>query len=229
LSNQEGYFLYRLAGRLPKEAVIVEIGSWKGRSTVWLAGGIKNNPRTRVFSIDPHYGEQKNNSKRANTFSELKANISQAGLQNNVNVIRKTSEQANVDFDKRIDLLFIDGAHEYEAVKQDYDIWSKKLNRNAWVVFHDATTLPGPWKVSRNNLLMSSRFENTGMLGSLVYGQYADPERIGRKAENLLRNLSICLFTSLYARIRKMRFPKNWRAKIRKINFKCRIARLKNV
>jgi predicted O-methyltransferase YrrM len=229
LSNQEGYFLYQLAKGLPQKAVIVEIGSWKGKSAVWLLNGIKNDQGAVLFSVDPHFGAQKNNRQKVDTYTEFEANILQSGLRSKVKSILKTSKEASKEFNKNIDLLFIDGSHKYETVQQDFLAWSPKLNPGGWVVFHDATTLPGPWKVSRNNILLTGRFGNTGMVGSMVYGQYTNPKHIGQKAKNSFQNLLTCLFISLYAKMRKIPFPRNWRNKIRKINLKREIKRLSNV
>lgn len=220
LSNQEGYFLYRLANSLPPGAVTVEIGAWKGKSAIWLGEGARKIQGAKIFSIDPH---------REGNYSEFKTNIQKAGLKDVIESVRETSESANQDFKRNIDLLFIDGNHEYAETKKDFEMWVPKLNRGAWVVFHDATVLPGPWKVSRNKLLFSSRFSRTGMIGSMVYGQFADPSALAPKIHNVCRNLLICLFASTYARMRKIGFPSAWRNKIRRLNFKWRISHLKNV
>jgi len=229
ISIQEGYFLYQLASRLPQKAVVVEIGSWKGKSTVWLGSGLKKNQSAELYSVDPHYGNQKNKRQKTDSRSEFKKNIVKAGLGKGVRSICQTSEAAWADFSPKVDLLFIDGSHVYESVRKDFVLWSKKLNPGAWVVFHDANILPGPWKVARDNLLLTSRFGNTGMLGSMVYGQYFTQITFRRKLINFSRNILICLFTALYARMRKIRVPRWGRYMIRRLNFKWRINQLKNV
>jgi len=56
LARAEGKLLYRLAKRCTGRGVIVEIGSWKGKSTIWLASGSRAASRSKVHSIDPHTG-----------------------------------------------------------------------------------------------------------------------------------------------------------------------------
>jgi predicted O-methyltransferase YrrM len=50
-------------------------------------------------------------------------------------------------FNKRIDLLFIDGDHSYEGVKEDVEAWFPKLNEKAVVIFHDIGWAEGVQKV----------------------------------------------------------------------------------
>jgi len=206
----------------------VEIGSWKGKSTVWLGNGIRNNPEAKLFSIDPHYGDRKNGCDKEDTYSEFKKNIRKAKLVETVTLIRKTSEEAGKEFSEKIDLLFIDGGHSYEEANSDFTVWSKKLNPGAWVVFHDATILPGPWKAARDGIFFSPRYRSTGMLGSMVFGRFTNPQALNRQATNLLKNLITCLFTSIYARMRKIYFPRALRNIIRKFNFKRRVNQLQN-
>jgi MMP 1-O-methyltransferase len=231
LSNQEGYFLLQLANSLPSKAVIVEIGSWKGKSTIWLGNGIKNNPGAKLFSVDPHVGSQdrENEYNKVNTLPEFNDNIRKSGLGKQIISIREFSETAVKKFSAKIDLLFIDGDHQHDAARQDFNLWSSKLNNGAWVVFHDATVLPGPWLAARNGLLLSTSYVNTGMIGSIIYGQYSENSGLLKKIWNVSRNLTVCLFVITYVKMRKIDFPKSLRNKIRRLNFKWRINRLKNV
>ncbi len=54
LKDKEGQLLYDLAKNCTGKGVIVEIGSWKGKSTTWLAHGSKEGNKVRVYAIDPH-------------------------------------------------------------------------------------------------------------------------------------------------------------------------------
>ena len=70
LTDAEGEFLFRLAAACPPGLPVVEIGSWKGKSTVWLASGVRSSAGTLVFAIDPH--EQSLEDPSATTLDELK-------------------------------------------------------------------------------------------------------------------------------------------------------------
>ena len=56
ISNLEGECLYHLARSSKTKGVIVEIGSWKGKSTIWLAKGAKAGNKNKVYAVDPHRG-----------------------------------------------------------------------------------------------------------------------------------------------------------------------------
>jgi len=56
LSDKEGEFLYSTAKKCLGKGAIVEIGCWKGKSTVYLASGSKAGNNIKVYAIDPHQG-----------------------------------------------------------------------------------------------------------------------------------------------------------------------------
>ena len=66
LSDREGEILYNLAKNCKGKGVIVEIGSWEGKSTIWIGSGSKNGNKVKIYAIDPHTGSsehQKENEK----------------------------------------------------------------------------------------------------------------------------------------------------------------------
>ena len=93
--------------------VIVEIGSWKGKSTVALARGAAKVHREKIYAIDPHkilpeegYLED--------TEADFRNNLSKAGVENQVVPLVTTSEDAARGWDKPIRMLWIDGDHRDE-------------------------------------------------------------------------------------------------------------------
>src|SRR5262245_5315011 len=56
LTEREGQALYRLARACTGRGAIVEIGSWKGKSTVWLAHGSRAGRSVHIYAVDPHLG-----------------------------------------------------------------------------------------------------------------------------------------------------------------------------
>lgn len=220
LSLREGVFLYKLSSGLPNNSNIVEIGSFKGKSTIWLASGVSNN-ESRVYSIDPHLGsmEIKNEYGSINTFSEFQKNIENANLAKIITSIRKESVSAANEFDEKIDLLFIDGSHTFDAARTDFLLWSKKLKPGGWVVMHDATVLPGPWEAAKRYIYFSDKFVRTGMIGSMVFGKYLPPNS---KIDKLrfIKNFSAYLFALSYVKMRKLPIPKTWRKRASNANFK---------
>jgi predicted O-methyltransferase YrrM len=196
LSEQEGEFLYKLAKNCAGKGVIVEIGSWKGKSTIWLAAGSKVGKRIKVYAIDPHTGSSEHKAMYGKvwTFPEFKKNIKMAKVNDIVVPIVKTSEEAAKNFNKPVELLFIDGAHEYEFVKKDAELWIPKVVNGGFVAFYDVTGWPGPRKVFQKFVCRSKNFKNIGLCGSIGFAQKIKKVSIKDRLRNYYFLLLIYLF-----------------------------------
>lgn len=181
LTNKEGRFLYKCAKKC-KEGVIVEIGSWKGKSTIWLAGGSLAGNKTPVYAIDPHAGSSEHQTMYGQvwTFDEFKKNIKKAQVGEVINPVVKTSEEAASEWDKPVGFIFIDGAHEYEFVEIDFKSWFPHLIDGGIMAFHDTFGLPeiagkrilgfpGPRRVVEKYLYKSNFFKNIKFTDSITY------------------------------------------------------------
>lgn len=147
-SDREVEALAKLA-KEASEGVIVEIGSWKGRSTVYLASGSKYGGKgLKVYSIDPLTSESRT------IFNE---NIKKLGLCDMIVPLVMKSEDAIEQWNHPVSLLFIDGAHDYENVKKDFELWEPHIIDGGVVVFHDKFA-EGPCKVIMRYILKSDVF-----------------------------------------------------------------------
>ncbi len=144
LTRKEGAALYGLAAQATSP--IVEIGSWQGRSTAALALGSMAGRGQPVYAVDPFLGPQlgaRPTSLGNFTTGEdcspaiLRANLDAAGVNGLVRVVPKVSQDALADVPEEIGLLFIDGAHDYEAVCRDIDNYLHRVKVGGFVVFHD--------------------------------------------------------------------------------------------
>lgn len=160
LTNKEGECLYNLAKRCSGKGVIVEIGSWKGKSTIWLAKGSQRGNNVKIYAIDPHTGNPEHKRKFGEvwTFDEFKDNIRKAQVEDIVVPIVKTSEEAVKDFDDPVELIFIDGNHDYDAVKLDYELWFPKVINGGIMAFHDTTWWEGPKRLVEQFVYKSQDF-----------------------------------------------------------------------
>ena len=61
LTDEEAKLLYKLAKNC--KGVIVEIGSWKGKSTICMAKGSKAGNNVKIYAIDPHVGSSEHKKK----------------------------------------------------------------------------------------------------------------------------------------------------------------------
>ena len=127
----------RILYKHAKESIghIVEIGSYYGRSTVVLAMGSEDGTKQKVFAIDPW-------SRKKNLYETFTNNVKQSGYSKNIYPYRAESSNAfywkkpRTVFLQGIGLLFIDGSHGYDAVKEDL-LWVQLVKSGGVVAFHD--------------------------------------------------------------------------------------------
>ena len=128
--------LVRAPGRGP---TAVEIGSWKGRSTIALASGLSARGGGTLHAIDPLVPAPDDPPGGVEErFAEFLANLERAGVADLVRPLRETSHAARPRFnDRSVDVLFIDGDHDYAAVLQDIDDWVSAMIDGGIVAFND--------------------------------------------------------------------------------------------
>jgi predicted O-methyltransferase YrrM len=153
----EGRLLYRLAAAADPAGSIVEIGSWHGRSTIWLAAGARSGRGARVVAIDPHSGTSLRETGE-DTEPMLRANLERAGVSGQVDVVVSTSAEAAAAWARPVSLLWLDGDHVFEAVKLDLELWEPHLLSGAAVALHDTFVLPGPERAVRRLIIGSRRY-----------------------------------------------------------------------
>jgi len=149
-------FLCRVAHNLNLEHkhtdVIVEIGSLLGKSAIAMASVTHR----KIICVDPHEGywetaylkyrnvrgvEDGDINRRdlvGNTLEQFTENVGHYGYADQIEPWVMMSDQAAKQWDGReICLLFIDGSHEYEDVRHDFQAWRPYLSPQAVVMFHD--------------------------------------------------------------------------------------------
>lgn len=216
LTENEGITLYSLSRKCTGRGVIVEIGSWQGKSTIWLAKGSKMGNKAKVYSIDPHTGssEHKKTYGKVWTFDKFKSNIRMAKVNDLVIPIVGMSEKVVKNFDKPVEFIFIDGAHEYELVKLDYEIWFPKVIEKGTMAFHDTIGHLGPKRLVEEMVFKSRHFKNVKFADySITYGVKVEEnsffDRIRNRYVLLLKNF--CEFSY------KIKLPKPLIFALRKI------------
>jgi MMP 1-O-methyltransferase len=194
LTEQEGMLLYELARDCTVPGVIVEIGSWKGRSTMCLALGSMKGQGKTIFAIDPHTGSPEHWAAfgTVSTFDEFSDNVRRAGVEDIVVPLVHTSSDVARTFDEAVAMVFIDGAHEFESVKQDFDDWVPKVVEGGIVALHDAVTRPGPRRVARDFVLRSRSFRHVGFVHQLVYAQKTEHNSVMDVVRNQYMLWLIC-------------------------------------
>ena len=160
ISFEEGCLLYQLA-RAVRGRCIVEVGSYRGRSTAMLAHGSMDGQSVPVYAIEPHevftgvLGGKFGPEDRGAFFRAMVETASYPV----VRLVNLSSEQVAPAWDKLIGLLWLDGDHAYAGVKRDFECWLPHLAPDAIVAFHDSTDPKlGPRQVI-NEAVASGRFQ----------------------------------------------------------------------
>lgn len=171
LTKSEGEFLYKRAKLVANKNVIVEIGSWKGKSTICLAKGVQNSNKAIIYAIDPHTGssEHKKKFKKIDTYKEFIDNLNYSEVSNFIKPIVQTSEAAAQNINEKIEFLFIDGAHEFNYVNLDYKLYFPKVLYNGTIAFHDSWHFLGPNLITTKILLFSSEIKNPKLIDTITY------------------------------------------------------------
>ncbi len=166
LLPREASFLYLAARYGAGKGDIVEIGTYRGRATVCLAQGVKDRGAGKVFTIDPYRNFWTSTPDRprflfrsAGSRKIFSRNIKNAGLNENVKLLPTTSFKAAEKWSSKIRMLWIDGRHEYEHVKKDFDLWEPFLSIGGTIAIHDIGFM-GPRIVILNNIYSSNRFKS---------------------------------------------------------------------
>ncbi|HVY68544.1 MAG TPA: class I SAM-dependent methyltransferase [Verrucomicrobiae bacterium] len=203
LSPAEASILYRLGRGCSGKGAIVEIGSWQGKSTICLAGASQAaGGKSRVIAIDPHIGSPEHQKTgEIWTFDKFKQNIRDAGLEKLVTPIVKMSGDAAADIREPVELLFIDGAHEYEAVKQDFEQYFPKLIDGGYIAFHDTIGWPGPEKLVAEAVFTSNRFRGARFANSITYAQKVPAntamDRLWNRLFLVIKNIYAAVYITL--------------------------------
>ncbi len=164
MTGPEKIALYRLV-RESKPRVIVEIGSYLGASSSFMARAAQAAaPNCRLYCVDTWQNDAMPEGHR-DTFAEFSRNTQ--SHQSMIQTVRQKSDDAAKGFDEKIDLLFIDGDHEYAGVKLDWESWSPHLRENATVVMHDVGWAPGVQRVVDESILPVS--SDIGRLPNLFW------------------------------------------------------------
>lgn len=169
VSPEVGEVLAALAAEVPADKAIVEVGSFRGKSTCYLASGAKDGRGARVYAVDAW--DLDGNVTGRFGFAEPSARETfDAQVRSMRLASRITPLQGfSVDVAGRwsgppIGLLFIDGDHSAAAVRADFDAWSPHLAAGAVVVFDDygtpknpgvrevVDTLAGDWRIEAGQL-----------------------------------------------------------------------------
>lgn len=167
ISPAQERWLFRAALALLDGAAIVEIGSYKGRSTCCLAFGCLRSHK-RVYAVDTFDGNSRDFFER-DFFPEFQCNLERCGVSEYVVPLKGTSRDVGRAWSRPINLLFIDGSHVYEDVVEDFTLFFSHLVPGGVLAVHDVIpTWPGP--LAAWNGVIRPCLKDVGYCHSLAYG-----------------------------------------------------------
>ena len=199
LSDHEVDFL-TLAGVVPAaKGAILEIGSFKGKSTVVLAKAAKHagGAHTELWACDPFTSPTTTcpDLAEASSFPAFERNLRSANVTDDVKVFQDFSDQLAVTWNTPLRLLWIDGDHTFEGAKKDFENFSPWLVDGAIVAFHDTLhSHDGPCRVFAHDILLSPHYGACGFCGSIAWARYSQKpitdDTIKQRKLQLYRQLS---------------------------------------
>jgi len=160
LTDDEARYLWALAGAGPGRGVVVEIGSSRGKSTVVLAAASRAAGREGVVAIDPHLHHASE--------ATFRANVARAGLGELVRPLVMRSDEAVVGWREPIRLLWIDGAHDYDSVRADWEGWAPFVVAGGVIAFHDTFSWDGPRRLVEEVLFQRRDLAVIGIVDSIT-------------------------------------------------------------
>jgi len=195
LSEREARFLMAAAALSPAEGKNLEIGSFKGRSTVGIAYVTRELGLGKVVAVDPHTSPASTDPDlkrvgQTTSYDDFVANLRSAGVFERVDIKRAFSHDLAKEWKDPIRLLWIDGDHTYEGAKADLDMFKSFLSDGAIVAMHDVLgTFEGSLRVFVEEILDRDDFGPAGFSGSIGWAQYRP--RDGRRFRTRRRLLAI--------------------------------------
>ena len=179
LTDEQAHQLWHSAAPLEPKQRIVEIGSFRGRSTIALALAAPEG--VEILAIDPHSGvdrapqESKLNLEVGAEDAEVFAsNLKRYGVTDKVSHIQKQSSHALSDVPSPVDVLFIDGAHGLRSARQDIIFYGDLVPDGGTMLIHDSFSSMGVTLALISTLFSSGRFRYVGRTGSLAVYERAD-------------------------------------------------------
>jgi Methyltransferase domain len=194
LSDGQARVLWDRARELTPPGMIVEIGSYRGRSAIVLASAAAEG--IEVVAIDPHAGNDRAPQDIHGTTSEGEAdnlafreNLERTGLAGAIRHVRRPSQDALGEVSGTVGLLYVDGAHRFAPAGADLVDWGARVAPGGTMIVHDAFSSVGVTLALARHLFLSRRWRYLGRERTLA--QYRrEALTAGERARNALRQIA---------------------------------------
>ena len=173
------------AGACQPGRPFLEVGSYCGRSTIWL-GAAARACRTVLFAVDHHRGSEENQAGwewhdaslvdadlgKMDTLPRFRRTVYEAGLEPYVVAVVGASPVVAAHWGAPLALCFIDGGHGVEPARADFAGWTPHVAEGGYLAIHDVFPDPAdggrpPYEDIYLPAIESGRFEEEAAVGSL--------------------------------------------------------------
>lgn len=184
LADDEGEGLYQLALTASQMGPCLEVGSYCGKSTVYLGAACQHNGQT-LFAVDHHRGSEEHQlgeeyhdpdlydakAEKMDSFRVFRDTLNRARLEDTVVPLVAASPVAGRHWATPLALVFIDGGHAYETALDDYRTWAGHVIKGGLLLIHDIFPNPAdggqaPYDIYKL-ALASGLFEALPMINTL--------------------------------------------------------------
>jgi MMP 1-O-methyltransferase len=180
----EGLALFETAAAYACVGPIAEIGTYCGKSTIYLAAAAREADQ-RVITVDHHHGSEENQpgweyhdtelvdpaTGRLDTLPHFRATLAATGLEEQVIAVVGTSAAVAALWRAPLGMLFIDGGHTDAAAVTDYEGWAPHLAVGGALAIHDVFPDPADGGQAPYRIFMraaaSGAFTQVRVQGSL--------------------------------------------------------------
>jgi len=150
MDDDEGLRLFELARAAAPHGPVLEVGSYCGKSAIYLGCGVKEAGGVLVC-VDHHRGSEEHQpgeeyhdadlfdapSGRIDSLPVLRRTLFAADLEDIAVLLVAPSVRAAAVWAKPLGMLFIDGGHSHAAAHADYEAWTPHLAPNGILAIHD--------------------------------------------------------------------------------------------
>ncbi len=221
ISEKEARFL-TLLPFLEFPGEILEIGSYKGKSTIILAKAAQIAGMKKIYACDPLFQSSATDPEDypENQLPEIfQNNLKKSGVKDLIHFHKVKSKELSRTWEQPIKVLWIDGDHTLEGANLDFHLFKKHLVPGAIVAYHDVLhPFDGPIDIFIKEMLQSDDFGDCGLWGSIGWAQYIKGEIPTEKQK---RRKEI-----LYRKLRKLYIIPTKQSKILKLKYNFRRSRI---
>jgi MMP 1-O-methyltransferase len=150
MPEAEGLALHDAAARYAARGPVLEVGTYCGKSTIYLAAAARGKGQP-VITVDHHHGSEENQpgweyhdttlvdpaTGRLDTLPHLRKTLAGAGVEDDVIVVVGRSADVARLWRTPLGMLFIDGGHTDAAARTDYESWAPWVAPGGVLAIHD--------------------------------------------------------------------------------------------